>query len=235
MCTKCRMTFKALPTDERMFVFQCPICQGSLEASWAWEGQSVSCPHCNCTIDIPKPPLSTDSIIKTDAGKKDVPDQPLSERNDKPVYEMTGVQDLLHVFTDRVEITPKGILGFLNKGITGTKYIPFSSIVAVQFKESGAVFSGFLQFTIPGGVESRRGIFAATKDENTFMFIGAANNALARTIKHHIDQAVAKGKESQTSLSRTSLADELQKLSDLKSQGILTDQEFQAAKSKLIR
>lgn len=86
---------------------------------------------------------------------------------------MKGVQDLLEVFEDRVTITPKGVLGFLNKGVKGTKEIPFTSIVAVQFKEAGTVFSGYLQFTIPGGNENTGGILAATKDENTFMFAHA--------------------------------------------------------------
>jgi hypothetical protein len=75
-----------------------------------------------------------------------------------PVYTMRGVQDLLEVFEDRVAISPKGFMGFMNKGLKGTKEIPFTSVVAVQFKEAGAVFSGYLQFTIPGGNESKGGL-----------------------------------------------------------------------------
>lgn len=63
------------------------------------------------------------------------------------IYTMKGVQDSLEVFEDRVTITPKGVLGFLKKGIKGTKEIPFASIVAVQFKEAGAVFSGSIHDT----------------------------------------------------------------------------------------
>ena len=64
------------------------------------------------------------------------------------VYNMKGVQDLLEVFEDKVTITPKGILGFMNKGLKGTKSIPFTSITAIQFKEAGAVFSGFGQSAV---------------------------------------------------------------------------------------
>jgi hypothetical protein len=150
------------------------------------------------------------------------------------VYTMKGVQDLLEVFEDRVTITPKGVLGFLNKGIKGTKEIPFTSIVAVQFKEAGAVFSGYLQFSIPGGNESRGGIFAATKDENTFMFAHAKNNAMAREIKEYIDAAVRRSRAPQAAAPATNLSDELQKLAKLKEQGILSEEEFQAAKKRLI-
>lgn len=150
------------------------------------------------------------------------------------VYSMKGVQDLLEVYEDRVTITPKGVLGFLNKGIKGTKEIPFMSIVAVQFKEAGTVFSGYLQFTIPGGNESRGGIFAATKDENTFMFARTENNAMAREIKEYIDGAIRKSRTPQASAPASNLSDELQKLAQLKEQGILSEEEFQATKRKLI-
>jgi hypothetical protein len=149
------------------------------------------------------------------------------------IYTMKGIQDVLKVFEDRVTITPRGILGFLNKGIKGTKEIPFVSIVAVQFKEAGAVFSGYLQFTIPGGNESRGGIFAATKDENTFMFI-RTNNALAKEIKEYIDSAIRQSRTSQPIAPTRSLSDEIQALARLKEKGVLSEEEFQAAKKRLI-
>ncbi|MBK7393424.1 MAG: SHOCT domain-containing protein [Chloracidobacterium sp.] len=150
------------------------------------------------------------------------------------IYSMKGVQDLLEVFEDRVTITPKGVLGFLNKGMKGTKEIPFHSIVAVQFKESGSVISGYIQFTIPGGNESKGGVRAATKDENTFMFAGKANNAIVIEIKNSIDSAVHKLRTPQSNQPAASLPDELLKLAKLKEDGILSDEEFQAAKKRLI-
>ncbi len=62
---------------------------------------------------------------------------------------MIGVQDRLDVYVDKVCITPKGVLGFMNKGLKGTKTIPHFSITAVQFKETGAVFSGYLSSLYP--------------------------------------------------------------------------------------
>lgn len=149
------------------------------------------------------------------------------------MYFMNGVQDLLEVYEDRVAITPKGVLGFLNKGLKGTKEIPFASIYAIQFKEAGNLTSGFLQFTIPGGNESRGGLFAAAQDENTFMFT-KINNILAKEIKDYIDGAVRKSRAAQAPTFATNLSDELQKLAQLKAQGILSEEEFQAAKKKLI-
>lgn len=152
------------------------------------------------------------------------------------IHTMKGVQDLLEVFEDKVTITPKGILGFMNKGLKGTKTIPFSSISAIQFKEAGAVFSGYLQFTIPGGNESKGGVFSAASDENTFMFAEKKNNALAIQIKEYIEAKVQElhAPQATQSQSATSLSDELQKLASLRDSGILSDQEFQSAKSRLI-
>jgi hypothetical protein len=151
------------------------------------------------------------------------------------IFTMKGVQDVLEVFEDRVTIKPQGVLGFLTKGLKGTKEIPFSSIVAVQFKEAGGVFSGYLQFTIPGGNESKGGLLSASKDENTFMFAGVANNAPALEIKAYITGRLRTLRTPQTAAVPTAgIADEIQKLVVLKQQGILTDEEFQSGKRKLI-
>lgn len=151
------------------------------------------------------------------------------------IYIMKGVQDTLEVFDDHITITPKGVLGFMGKGMKGTKEIPLQSITAIQFKEAGGVFSGYIQFTILGGNENKGGLMAATKDENTFVFARKKNNPLALEIKTHIDSALRKLRTPQTNSSTTNISDELQKLAELNEQGILSDEEFQAAKKRVIR
>lgn len=149
-------------------------------------------------------------------------------------YQMKGIQDVLEVFEDKVTITPKGLLGLMNKGLKGTKTIPMSSITAIQFKEAG-FFSGYLQFSIDGGTESKGGVFDATKDENTFMFAEKKRNAEAAEIKNYIEAQMRKSKSPQASVVMpVSLSDEIQKLAALKAQGLLSDDEFQEAKQKLI-
>lgn len=150
------------------------------------------------------------------------------------IFSMQGVQDLLEVFEDTVTITPKGILAFMNKGLKGTKTIPFASISATQFKEAGAVFSGYIQFSIPGGNESRGGAFSATTDENTFMFAGQNNNELATRIKDHIESRLRELRTKQTPQPPNNLADELQKLARMRDQRILSEDEFHNAKKKLL-
>lgn len=146
---------------------------------------------------------------------------------------MIGIQDLLELYEDKVTITPQGILGFLNKGIKGTKTIPFTSITAIQFKEAGAL-SGFLRFSILGGDENHRGTLDAPRDENCFMFPrGEGKNKLAGEIKTYIEERIQELKVSPQQNS-ASLADEILKLATLRDKGILSEEEFLAAKGKLL-
>ncbi len=151
-----------------------------------------------------------------------------------PVFTMKGVQDTLEVYEDKVTIAPKGLLATMNKGLKGTKTIPFTSITAIQFKKSGFT-SGYLQFTLPGGMENRGGVFEATKDENTFMFAGGPANIEAEKIKSYIEDQIKFSRLPITQkMESTSLSSELEKLADLKNKGVLTEEEFISAKKRLL-
>jgi hypothetical protein len=154
-----------------------------------------------------------------------------SKDQDDCVYTMEGVGETLQVFENRLNITPKGVLGFMTKGLKGTKTIPFASIVAVQFKKSGLT-AGYIQFTIPGGVESRGGVLDSALDENTFMFAG--QNDLALEIKHYIENRVEEIRNPPQSGSGSNLSDEIAKLAEMKQKGILTEEEFLAAKKRIL-
>ncbi len=154
-------------------------------------------------------------------------------------YKMKGVQDILEVYPDRICITPQGVLGFLNKGLKGTKEIPIRSVVAIQFKAAG-LLSGYIEFTLLGGGESKGGLLAAAKDENTFMFAGQRQNELALEIKEFVKaradelcpQVVIK--EGAAS-APDDIPGQIKKLAELLEAGILTKEEFQAKKVELLQ
>lgn len=150
------------------------------------------------------------------------------------IHSMKGVGGVLVTYSDKVTITPTGVLGFLSKGMKGTKTIPFSSITAIQFKRASLLVNGYLQFTIHGGIESRGGVWDATSDENTLVFNDKAQNELANAIKEHVEKGMQQAKPQSASSERASLSTELEKLANLRAQGILSESEFQAAKMKLI-
>jgi hypothetical protein len=138
----------------------------------------------------------------------------------------------LDVYDDRLTITPKGVLSFLNRGLQGTKTIYFHSITGIQLKMASDFTAGYLQFTIPGGNESRKGLLAAISDENTFLF-REPNNHQAEAVKDYIETRMKEIRAPKPATS-SGLSDELSRLADLKKQGMLSDEEFQAAKKRLI-
>jgi len=141
------------------------------------------------------------------------------------VYTLEGISGLLEVFEDKITITPKGVFAFLRPGI---RTIPIYSIFAIHLKKSGLMSSGYLQFIVPGG----RGQTAPGRDENAIVFLG--QNELALEIKEYIEKRIQELRKAQIDTTHPSIVDELQKLADMKRAGILSEEEFQVAKRKLI-
>lgn len=150
----------------------------------------------------------------------------------EPKFIFKGLQDALEIFEDHLTITPKGVFGLANKGLKGSKTIPFQSISAIQFKKGG-MGNGYIQFSLLGGVESRGGLMDATHDENTVMFGGwGSENKKIEEIKNYIETRMVELRN--TAPAQTSVADELSKLNELKQQGVLSEEEFEAAKKKIL-
>jgi hypothetical protein len=143
------------------------------------------------------------------------------------------------VLQDKALVIRRGVKGFLLGGgmLRGDKTIPFSSIVAVQLKRAGAV-QGYIQFTLLGGPEAKRGWSEALNDENTvsFNFWGGNNEKFAELKniiegKMHSQTNVVSDNSSSRSFSSL---DELEKLAGLKDRGIITEEEFQQKKKQLL-
>ena len=66
--------------------------------------------------------------------------------------------------------------GFVARMIVGkgTKEFRLANLAAVQFKPAGPIISGYIAFTLPGGVEVKsrpgRATYDAANDENSVMF-----------------------------------------------------------------
>lgn len=130
-----------------------------------------------------------------------------------------------------VTISRKGVLGFLTQGLKGDKVIKASAITSVQFKKVGMITSGYLQFSLMGGGESKGGVFDATKDENTVMFVKKQEQDFER-IRDAV-QAVLNAPVV-GAVSQASVVDQLEKLAQLRDRGVLNEAEFEAQKTKLL-
>ncbi|MCU1458473.1 MAG: hypothetical protein JWL73_2565 [Actinomycetia bacterium] len=152
-----------------------------------------------------------------------------------------GRTGTLEVDDTFVTIRRKGGFAKVSYGWTrGEKRIPIASITAVQFKRSG-VSVGYIQFTIAGGNESTRGVRSAVKDENSVAFVKRRQGEFER-IRDHIEGILVARHAPQAhaptviqSASAPTLAEQLRDLAGLRDDGILTADEFEAQKARLLQ
>jgi len=126
-------------------------------------------------------------------------------------------------------IIKRGVKGFLLGGmmLRGDKTIPYSSIVAVQLKKAGMT-AGYIQFTLAGGSEAKAGLLQSAYDENTVNFFSNKNGFAE--LKEIVEGKIGKVNTDQ---SHSSLND-IEKLAELKSKGIITEKEFEQKKKQLL-
>ena len=159
-----------------------------------------------------------------------------AEKQDGMVYKFDGgAGDILLVYEDRVTIRRKGLVNVIVMGLKGDKTLYLSDITSIQFKKAG-ITAGYIQFSIPGGVEGSGGVFDAVQDENTITF--KENDKLAEEIVSYLNGQLRKIKsptpQTTTIVNQVSVADELMKFKGLLDAGILTQQEFDKKKSELL-
>jgi len=121
-----------------------------------------------------------------------------------------------------------------------TKSIPLQSITAVQWKPAGMMVNGFIALTVPGGNERNsqfgRQTFDAVRDENAVLFTKQQMPTFER-LRAEIESALVHGRaprQAGQGYPQVSVADELQKLAALVQQGLLTPDEFNAQKARLL-
>lgn len=133
-----------------------------------------------------------------------------------------------------VTISRKGAIGRLTIG-KGDKRIPIGSISAVQWKPPTALVRGFIQFTVPGGNERRsqfgRQTTDAAKDENSVL-VSKSHLEEFEALRGAIEAAIASSQG--PAGTTTSIGDEIGKLAALHQSGAISEEEFAAAKARLL-
>lgn len=220
-----------------MIEFNCASCNRILRVSDDKAGCRGHCPSCGMQVEVPLPDADVCELAEEDLlDDMEAASSRLAtaHKNEKAVYRIQGLGDNVVVYHDKLTITPVGFMGFIAKGLKGTKTISLSSITAIQHKRAGAL-DGYLQFSILGGVENQGGWFAAGVDENTFRFDRSENEHVEEA-NHFIERRIQELRVLRTSTRPgTDPADQIAKLAKLRQQGHLSDAEFQEAKAKILR
>jgi hypothetical protein len=162
----------------------------------------------------------------------------------KLIFETGMIGTTLKVYEDCVSLSPKGVMGFVSKGLSGERKFYYQDITSIQFKEAGWT-AGFIEFYIAGHENTKKsgGAFSGIENENRFTFggptIGNAKkkNETMKEIIEYIEEQIEKAKApiTQTIINQnTSAADEIVKFKKLLDTGIITQEEFDKKKSTLL-
>jgi len=157
-----------------------------------------------------------------------------------PVLHAEGASGQVHFDGDYVTITRRGWRARATIG-KGEKRIPIGMVVSVQWKPAGVVVDGFIQFET-AGLGGTRSAFGrqtsdAWEDENSVVFT-RRHMAAFEQIRNAVEQAIATPSVPAAGPSAAQaplVADELMKLAGLVQQGLLTQEEYEQQKARLLR
>ncbi|MBS7577629.1 MULTISPECIES: SHOCT domain-containing protein [unclassified Enterococcus] len=137
----------------------------------------------------------------------------------------------IKILDDKIIITKKGLLNAINQGLKGEKTIFIKNISAIQVKKNGLT-TGYLQFSLIGGGESKGGVTAAVKDENTILFNNKKEYNQALEIKEYIENLISVGEHHISQ--EKSIPEQLKEYKELADIGIITKEEFDLKKKELL-
>lgn len=140
----------------------------------------------------------------------------------------SGYNGVMEIVGDDVVITRKLFFGKSK----GAKSIAIRSITSVQLKKAGLT-AGFMQLAFSGSGESKGGLFDAANDENTVMFYKSTQREF-EALHAELNRRRSAPTPQPSGQAAASTADEISRLSELHQQGVLSDEEFVAAKRKML-
>jgi hypothetical protein len=162
--------------------------------------------------------------------------------DDNILLEFKGMNGKTELYSDKLIIKRGAFQSVYFQGhIKGEKTIFLSQISSVQLKRAG-LFNGYIQFTIPGGNESLKGVQAAYRDENSIVF-SANKNSEAEYLKKEIEDLICAQKCQSSNKANNVIneqqniinsADEIRKFKQLLDDGIITSDEYEKKKSQLL-
>ena len=137
-----------------------------------------------------------------------------------------------------VRIERKKALARLSAG-KGEKVIPVAAITSVQLKPAGPLVNGYIQFTVPGGIEGRGGFgtqtLDAVADENSIIFRRKSQKDF-EVLRDAVQAAVVAHHQggTETPPSGDDATSMLKQLAELRDAGVITADEFEAKKAQLL-
>jgi len=163
------------------------------------------------------------------------------------ITKVKGQNGVLIVYDDRIVISRATLGGFVSQGgSSGDRTYRYEDIQGIEFKKPSLMSNGYLKVLVPGSVETNAkvGVFSSSmdsmKDQNTVVFRAFSSsfaNECERAYAYIMDK-ISKAKAAKNTpvvqSAPVSKMDELKKLAELRDSGVLTDEEFQTEKRRLL-
>ena len=161
------------------------------------------------------------------------------------IMRVKGTNGSLVVYEDHVYFERKSLLGNIDAvsrgndtGYNSEKGIPFEYILGVEWNKASLLRNGYISLNIEGEIKNMSGLKGAANNASSLVFFPGAN-ADAEKVVNYLEDIVKANKEKKQHVvvdnqPSNSLSDELLKLKQLHDDGILDDEEFKAAKTKLL-
>jgi hypothetical protein len=147
---------------------------------------------------------------------------------------IVSINNELELADDNIIIRRRGVAHAMAAGLTGERMIPISTLTAIQLKPGAWWSPGFILFSYAGSKPFMGGIIEATQDPDAFIFQKELNDEVS-TFKAKVEKILRDSKQATPASNfPPALTDEIRKLAELKQQGILSQEEFDAAKKKLL-
>jgi hypothetical protein len=148
---------------------------------------------------------------------------------------------------DSIEIRRRSVLGNLDvamgftnaTGIASERIIPLEDIESVEYKPATMWMNGYLSLAVRGELRNNNGLRGAGKNPSSLVFFPSSN----ASVKTFVDQLNLRLKQKRatpmpvknvSNEQSLSIADEIVKLKSLRDSGVISDEEFTAAKQRLL-
>ncbi|WP_416353756.1 SHOCT domain-containing protein [Agrilactobacillus fermenti] len=168
-------------------------------------------------------------------------------RSEPEPITITGVNGRATAYEDHVNISRKSFGGLLFQGFKGEKEIFYSDLKGIEYKKPNLMLNGYIQFITNAELAKNQAVgwvgttLDAAEDPNAIILRAFKKSNVRMYEKFHRYvmlklQAAKQSKVQNINLSNASYstADELQKLATLRDQGIISNEEFQQQKQKLL-
>ena len=160
------------------------------------------------------------------------------------ITQFKGQNGKILIYDEYLELSRDTFGGFISQGgYSGTRRYFYKDIKTIEYRKPTFMANGYFKVIIDGTTETNAkvGIFSSSassaKDQNTIILRAFTKQVGDETEKiyNFLIKKIEENRITQNnSIPANSKMDELKKLGDLKNSGIITEEEFQIEKQKIL-